>query len=260
MSLGSLSSEFLGYFERDQYDDAVGLLPKIKLELAKFGLLEPTSKFEQSDLLAARQILELGVLALIHAGASSDKITRLIAEVRPYYAPQLGLPVSSEETKIVALDLLLMLATNEITEFHSALESLKEDMDDKYIQYPIKLERWLMEGAYDLAWQAVTEKSQFPAPEFAILTQSLQSTIRNEIAFSSEKAYGSLPAANAKHLLFFNSDHEFVEFAQSRNWEIKNSTVFFPSAATADPEEDEGTEDVLIKNLLSYASQIETIV
>ena len=114
-----------------------------------------------------------------------------------------------------------------------------------------------MEGAYDKAWLAVTEKAQFPAPEFAILTQSLQLTIRHEIAQCSEKAYASLPVANARHLLFFSSDADLAEFAEARNWIISNNRITFPQI---EQEEHVVSSEGLIGNMLAYASQIETII
>lgn len=45
-----------------------------------------------------------------------------------------------------------------------ALEG-EEEAGDKYIQYPIKLERWLMEGSYDRVWGA-TKREGVPSEEF----------------------------------------------------------------------------------------------
>lgn len=257
MSLQTLSREFVTLFQQENCRGAAGLLPKIKLEYAKEGLMAPSSAFSKEDLMAARQLLEMGVIVEIHAGASAAEIDRLFAQLRPFYDPKLKLAASDNESKLMALHLLLLLTNNEIAEFHTELETLSNAENDKYLQYPVKLERWLMEGAYDKAWQAVTEKSQFPAPEFAILTQGLQSTIRNEIAASSEKAYSSLPFANARHLLFFTSDDDLTEFAQARDWTVSNGRVNF---AKVEEEEQVASTEGLISSMLAYASQIETII
>lgn len=42
--------------------------------------------------------------------------------------------------------------------------------EDKYVQYPIKLERWLMEGSYDRVW-AATKKEGVPSQEFAVFSE-----------------------------------------------------------------------------------------
>ncbi len=50
-------------------------------------------------------------------------------------------------------------------------ESMEVEIDgeardgDQYIQYPIKLERWLMEGSYDRVWGA-TKREGVPSEEF----------------------------------------------------------------------------------------------
>lgn len=46
-----------------------------------------------------------------------------------------------------------------------AVEDEEEAGGDKYIQYPIKLERWLMEGSYDRVWGA-TKREGVPSEEF----------------------------------------------------------------------------------------------
>lgn len=268
MSLPELSRKFVESFRKLDYSGAAELLPAIKLKYAEAGLLAPTKEFQKEDLMAARQLLEMGVLVKIHGGSSSEDISRLISQVRPFYSPELGLPHSNNETKLVALHLLLSLTENNVAEFHTELETLDDAESDNYLRYPIRLERWLMEGAYDKAWQAVTEPSQFPAPEFAILTQGLQSRIRAEIATCSEVAYTSLPIANARHLLFLSTDSEIDKFAAERGWTIHGGRVWFPGTdiAVVAPavEEDEATEEkvneTLIGNMLGYAAEIETII
>ncbi len=42
--------------------------------------------------------------------------------------------------------------------------------DDKFLGYPIKLERWLMEGSYDLVWKAMAS-NDVPSPEYAVFSE-----------------------------------------------------------------------------------------
>lgn len=259
MSLQTLFKEFVTVFGSGDYTRAVTLLPAIKAEYAKSGLLLPSrGKFEEADLLAARHLLEMGVLAAIHAGDSSQSIVRLISQVRPFYSPFLKLTRSENETKVVALYLLLLLTNNEIAEFHTELHSLDGVEVDRYLSYPLLLERWLMEGAYDKAWQAVTQESQAPAPEFAILAKFMRSTIQREIAQCAERAYTSLPIANARHLLFFDTDQQLLTLAHQRGWIIENTRVVFTKSN--DDHEEETNNGTLVANLLEYATQIETII
>lgn len=92
-------------------------------------------------------------------------------------------------------------------------------------------------------------------------TKVLIGTIRDEIASCSEKAYPSLPIANAKNLLFLESEGSVVEFAQRRGWVAKDGRIYFPQQ-----QEDARTEDILvasgqvIENTIGYARELETIV
>lgn len=41
---------------------------------------------------------------------------------------------------------------------------------DRYIGYPVKLERWLMEGSYDRVWGA-TKREGVPGEEFGVFSE-----------------------------------------------------------------------------------------
>ena len=124
--------------------------------------------------------------------------------------------------------------------------------------YPIRLERWLMEGSYDRVWNAM-KKGEVPCEEFGVFsdvrnlrlppksqleglkrtnrcswqTQILTFQIRSEIASSSERAYPSLPLSSTKSLLFLDSEGAVIDFASSRGWIIRDGTIYFPSANAA---------------------------
>lgn len=258
MSLQSLAEEFIAAFDKTEYQKAAECLPKVKLELAKANLIVPSLDAQQKDLIAARQLLEVGVLVAVHC-SNEDEMNRLFSQVRPFYAKSLQLPQSENENRLVALYLLLLVSKNQIAEFHTELETLeKNPEDDKYLCYPIRLERWLMEGSYDKVWRAITQQSELPSPEFAVLAESLIYTVRSEIALCAECAYKSLPVSNARHLLFLKSDQDIVEFVnQQPGWSVKNGRIYFP-------QRNEQNNDVpaerLIGNNLDYARKIETIV
>ena len=42
--------------------------------------------------------------------------------------------------------------------------------DDVFIQYPVKLEEWLMEGSYDKVWGA-TKSEKVPSEEYEIFSE-----------------------------------------------------------------------------------------
>ena len=41
---------------------------------------------------------------------------------------------------------------------------------DRFLDYPIKLERWLMEGSYDLVWRAM-EEGRVPSEEYGVFSE-----------------------------------------------------------------------------------------
>ncbi|ANB13502.1 proteasome regulatory particle lid subunit RPN12 [Sugiyamaella lignohabitans] len=270
MSLQQLGIEFVEAFQNADYTKTSTILPKIKIELARAGLMVPTNASSKQDLLAARQVLELGVLACIH-NRDEDELNRLVAQIRPFYSKELGLPRSENENKLNGLYLLLLVSKNEIAEFHTELETLENAENDEYLAYPIRLERWLMEGSYDKVWKAITQKSQFPSPEFAILAESLVYTVRSEISVCVASAYESLPLSNARHLLFFSTNQEIIDFVHEQpGWELHDGRISFTKAAAAADGDymDDGsaingensTTERLIANTLGYAQQIETII
>lgn len=151
---------------------------------------------------------------------------------------------------------------------------------DKYIGYPVKLERWLMEGSYDRVWGA-TKREGVPGEEFGVfsevsitfptamknddtdscLYQVLIGTIRSEIASCSEKAYPSLPIANAKNLLFLESEGSVVDFAKERGWVVKDGRIYFPLQRGEEAsEEKDMASELMIANTIGYARELETIV
>lgn len=269
MSLQTLSAEFLAAFEGRQYAEAAKLIPQLKLEYAKAGLLSPNKSFDASDLLAARQLLEMAVMVSIHAGSSQAEVERLLFELKPFYNKALGLPASDNETKMVGLYLLLCLTNDRISEFHIELEHIDNPESDKFLSYPVRLERWLMEGAYDKTWKAVTDSSQYPAPEFLLLMKSsnnyLEATIRNEISLCVEAAYSSLPIASAMHLLYLKTDAELEEFVAERayrGWKLSQQCITFVPVTEAMESEQTAArkEEDLIDKMLDYAANIEVII
>lgn len=271
-ALEVLATQFTTAYNEAKYEAAGKLIPKIKIELAKNNLIIPTKAISAPDLVAARHVLETAVFVSIYLRDDAE-FSRLIAQLRPFYRKELGIPVSSNKNKIIALYLLVLLSRNEIAEFHTELEALTsvaENLDvekDQFLKYPVLLERWLMEGAYDKVWKAITQSSQVPSPEFAVFAETLIRTVRDEIALSAEDAYTSLPVSNARHILFFENDRDVIEFANEQpDWSIQNGVIHFPSKrdsnldAEADSEGPLSTSEKIIANGLEYAKQIETII
>ncbi|KAF2743909.1 hypothetical protein M011DRAFT_450495 [Sporormia fimetaria CBS 119925] len=251
------------------YQQSTTLLSRAKLALLHLNALIPSEKTPRPHLQLARETLEIGAITSIRL-KDPESFTRYFQQLQPFYAlPAEVLPKDgSNASKITGLYLLLLLSDGDYAGFHTLLEMLemvaaqtgKGLEDDAFIQYPIRLERALMEGAYDRVW-GETKSERVPSEEFGLFSEVLIGTIRKEIASCSEKAYPSLPIDDAKSLLFLDSEGAVVEFAREIGWVVKDGRIYFPAQ-----EEDLRSRDILvssdtvIEHTLGYARQLETIV
>lgn len=180
------------------YADAAPLLSKAKLQLLKLNALSPSpatinsssaqqQQPPQSVLALARETYEQGALYSIRA-RDPEAFTRYVAQLAPFYElPASVLPPSlAERNRVTGLYLLLLLTQGRYAEFHSELESLAAregggataDVEgDRFLGYPIRLERWLMEGSYDRVWKAMKSR-EVPSEEFAVFSE-----VSGDVAF-----------------------------------------------------------------------------
>ncbi|KAH9904547.1 SAC3/GANP/Nin1/mts3/eIF-3 p25 family-domain-containing protein [Xylariomycetidae sp. FL2044] len=265
------------------YSEASTLLSRAKIALLQLKAATPTPATPAAHLALARDVYELGALFSIRA-KNRDAFTRYVSQLQPFYE----LPLSSgadnnsssstdqQRNRVTGLYLLLLLTEGRYGEFHSELEVLSTREGgragaaavegDRFLGYPIKLERWLMEGSYDRVWKAMKSR-EVPSEEYGVFSEILTSQIRSEIASSSERAYPSLPLSSTKSLLFLDSEGAVVDFARHRGWTVRDGQIYFPSAAeaaAAEGGEEPGAEQELsrmvIQNTLGYARELETIV
>jgi 26S proteasome regulatory subunit N12 len=102
------------------------------------------------------------------------------------------------------------------------LEALDvSDLGDVFVRYPVDLERWMMEGAYNKVYRA---REHVPRQEYTVLLDRLMGTIREQIALTIETSYPSLPLQNAAQLLFFKSGEttQLVKFATEVSYYAQN--------------------------------------
>ncbi|KAF2134665.1 hypothetical protein P153DRAFT_419312 [Dothidotthia symphoricarpi CBS 119687] len=251
------------------YHQSTSLLSKAKVALLKLNALIPSEKSSRKNLQLARETLELGAIISIRL-KDTVSFTRYFQQLQPFYSlPESALPRhGGNASKVTGLYLLLLLSDGDYAGFHTLLETLEVAAaqekrrldDDAFVQYPIRLEQALMEGSYDKVW-AELKGERVPSEEFGIFSEILIGTIRKEIASCSERAYPSIPIADAKSLLFLDSEGSVVSFAKELGWVVKDGRIYFPQQ-----EDDYQTKDILvtsdqvIENTLGYARELETIV
>ncbi|KAF2088419.1 putative proteasome regulatory particle subunit [Saccharata proteae CBS 121410] len=267
--LQSLTQQLHQALRNSNPSSATTLLSRAKVTLLKLNALIPSPSTPQKNLVAAREVLELGALISIRQ-QDPESFTRYFQQLQPFYAlPEQALPRSSgNQSKITGLYLLLLLSQGDYAGFHTLLESLevtgsgKRLEEDQFIQYPIRLEQALMEGSYDRVW-GETKSERVPSEEFSVFSMVLINTIRSEIASCSEKAYPSIPITDAKSLLFLESEGAVIEFAKQRGWAGKDGRIYFPQQeqdVMGSEKDILVTSGQVIQNTLGYARELETIV
>ncbi|KAI1207788.1 SAC3/GANP/Nin1/mts3/eIF-3 p25 family-domain-containing protein [Annulohypoxylon truncatum] len=263
------------------YGEASTLLSKAKILLLTLKAATPgPSPASPAYLALARDVYEQGALFSIRA-RNPDAFTRYVSQLQPFYELSASVlaptPASdAERNKVTGLYLLLLLTQGRYSEFHSELETLStrakegggagEIEGDRFLGYPIKLERWLMEGSYDRVWKAMKNR-EVPSEEYGVFSEILTSQIRSEIASSSERAYPSLPLSSTKSLLFLDSEGAVIDFARHRGWDVRDGHIYFPSLtagaegeAAEEAAEEKEFSRMVIENALGYARELETIV
>ena len=161
----------------NNHKSSVQLLRQAKVALLHKQALVPTRTTPSKTLQAAQYILELGALISIRL-QDTAAFTRYFQQLQPFYSFPTASQQQGQRSKVTGLYLLLLLSQHDYGGFHTLLESLdvaadqpdgKSLEDDEFIQYPIRLEQWLMEGSYDRVWDE-TKSERVPSDEFAIFS------------------------------------------------------------------------------------------
>ena len=216
----------------------------------------------EQELLLARNVLELGAQWAVEAG-DVEAFERYVAQLKTYYFDYEGeLPPSSYRHSLLGLNLLCLLSQNRVGEFHTEVERLADEdiAGSVYLKYPVALEQYLMEGAYNKVFLA---KESVPAENYLVFVDVLVNTIREEIAKGLESAYTSLPVQAAAKLLFISEDDGTLsDLAEAREWVQEDNKFVFADTANAALANKAKPVDVnkIVQQTLGYARDLERIV
>jgi 26S proteasome regulatory subunit N12 len=174
--------------DRSDYSQVPKLLQKAKQILFSLDAIVPSPDTPAGVFKLAQETLELGAFVCIRL-KDTDGFTRFFQLLQPFYELQpiqahgtgKGKSTSAENrSKVTGLYLLLLLSNGDYAAFHTQLETLEVAQatdgsaanfeNDRFIQYPIKLEQWLMEGSYDKVWNAA-KSEQAPSQEYALFSE-----------------------------------------------------------------------------------------
>lgn len=177
--LGTIIHQLEQNISQENHKTSVSLLSKAKLALLHANGLAPNPASKPELLVAGQHVLELGALTSIRL-RDPLAFTRYFQQLQPFYSlPNTQSHKQSQRSKVTGLYLLLLLSQGDYAGFHTQLESLEMAAgqsgargleDDEFVQYPMRLEQWLMEGSYDRVWEE-TKSERVPSEEFAMFSE-----------------------------------------------------------------------------------------
>jgi len=255
-------------FDNVDLKQSQSLLTQLKIGLTKFQLLPPFTaepNKAKHQLLIAREALEAGAFLSIKS-KDIPAFERHVAQLKTYYTDYAHLlPASERQYPITGLYLLALLAQNRIGDFHTELELIPlPQQQNPYIKYAVTLEQRLMEGSYN---KILNARESVPHPAMSVFIDLLSGSVRDKLSECAEKAYESFPVTDALTMLTFKGSDQLDEYAKKRGWEItKDGVILFPAThgaaaqATAKAKALEIPSQLLIKQILGYATELERIV
>lgn len=217
-----------------------------------------TQQPSQQELVIARDVLEIGAEHSV-ATENIQAFERYISQLKCYYYDYKNqIPESQNKYKLLGLNLLFLLSQNRVAEFHTELELLPCDIikTNQFIQHPLALEQYLMEGRYNKLFSA---KGNAPSPCYSFFIDILLDTVRNEIGACLEKAYERISVQEAGKRLNLTSKDAVQAFGKKRNWNLGPDSFYHFSSET--PKAKEPIPSVeLAEMAISYARELEMIV
>jgi len=247
-----LSKEFKG--KSPNLQKCGEILSKLKLSLTHLSFLPNDEAPSNKELVLARDIIEMGALYSI-ASRDIPAYSRYMSQLKAYYFDYKNLPKSYFRSQLLGLNLLCLLAQNQVAEFHTEIERLEYDEihSDIYIKHPIQIEQYLMEGNYNKLFLA---QSNIPSESYGYFIEILLQTIRDEIASCLEKAYATMDIDEACRLLHLKNVKELQNYSKQRSWVIDARQIRFPREEVIDTIPSKPVTTMM----LGYACDLEMII
>lgn len=210
------------------------------------------------EIALVRDVYEVAALLSVKEGDDSS-FERHVAQAKTYYVDYArALDPSSRQNLILGLNLVRLMAQNRIAEFHTELELVPpEARNDKYIDYALRLEHYLMEGSYSKMRE---EKDAMPDQAFGHFVDALMITVRKEIAACCERAYDRLDVKAAARMLSLESEDSLHDFCDQHDWVVDENTIVFGRDTETSSKMENVPSSELIKRSLEYARELEQII
>lgn len=252
MSTQDTLAKLKAAYGAQDWQTAKTVLPVLKIALADGS----TGLSQEQTFLLTREVLELAVHLSVQM-RDEAAFERNYLPLRAHYTDTRGvLPASQNEPLVTGLNLLRLLVQNRIAEFHTELEVIPaEAQQQPAVAFVIQLEQWLMEGAYN---KVLAARDTAPSDLYRYFLDLLATTVRDEVAGCSERAYASLKMDDAQQLLMIRGDSDTSSFAKERGWDLKEGRVFFQPQQQVNDAQVDAVE--VIGNSMTYAHELERIV
>jgi 26S proteasome regulatory subunit N12 len=134
---------------KETLDQRSKLVTQLRIDLTNFENLPPTSPVDMKECILAREIYEHATFIAVEK-EDIEQFERNFSVVKTYYDEFEGiLPESQKKYSIIGLYLLYLLSFNKTTEFHTEIELIPHsEINNVYIQVPMKMEAYFVEGSY----------------------------------------------------------------------------------------------------------------
>jgi 26S proteasome regulatory subunit N12 len=115
-----------------------------------------------------------------------------------------------------------------------------------------------MEGSYN---KVFLSKGNVPAKYYTFFIDILLDTIREEIGACIEKAYDKISIQEAARLLFFENIKQLTDFADRRQWDLRNNQLLeFSRVKNVSQSTNKIPAEQLAEQAIDYAIELEMIV
>lgn len=184
---------------------------------------------------------------------------RTFIQLKQYYLIETVAKASKQRHHLMGLYLMYLLTENRLGDFHVEIELLSfDDLEDKYIKFPMTIEQLMMEGSYG---EIIKLKSDQPNKTYSALMNKMEETVRNEIAASLECVHDEIPLKDALQKLNLNNADTLKQYAKTNDlkWTVdeKTNTLHFAPTEVKAQKIDAA---VSARDMLEFTSNIETIV
>eukprot|EP01054_Gregarina_sp_Poly1_P004940 Gregarina_sp_Poly_1__4939@NODE_261_length_10458_cov_187_060244_g228_i0_p3_GENE_NODE_261_length_10458_cov_187_060244_g228_i0NODE_261_length_10458_cov_187_060244_g228_i0_p3_ORF_typecomplete_len402_score60_64CSN8_PSD8_EIF3K/PF10075_9/1_5e14SAC3_GANP/PF03399_16/0_012_NODE_261_length_10458_cov_187_060244_g228_i0902010225 len=241
----------------DDFNNADKAIMAAKFDFVKFGCFDPEVSRANpektiQELQTVRNVLEAAVLLSIAKQNPMD-FERNFMELENICLCEHSnktLGISKHQPFIFAVAMLWHLSKNNLEQFHllvrrcigvqeglgvnecwtffGVLIKKLDEKDQEYLNFPLNLERDIMDG--NIATVLAAAHDKLPDPRFGWCVQGLVATLRQRVATSLKCAYKQMPFEHAMKLLAFKNPQDLVAFIES---DRKQQDVL-ASAANAD--------------------------